>query len=383
MTLQTVHLGFLPLTDAAIPIIAHEMGFAAEQEIALQLTRETSWATLRDRLAIGHFEAAHLLAPLPVASALHLMPLSPQLMVPMALGLGGNAVTLAADLWKAMATHGANSLATPRETGNALRLILQARARASLPKPVFGIVHAFSSHYYDLCYWLAECGINPRRDVAFAVLPPPLMAEAMAAGQLDGYCVGEPWNSVAAVRGVGVIATTKSAIWKDSPEKVLGVLRRWADAQPDTLRALLRAFHRSAVWCADPQNARVLATILALPGYIAQPVGVILPAITGRMFIANAEVEVPGFLSFAPPKAIVARASHAAWFFSQMVRWGQVAWSPEGLSQAVSSFDAQLLSEADPQLPRQSQTVSGFFDGRIFDPRQVEAYLASLPFSEA
>lgn len=383
MTLKLIRLGFLPLTDAAIPIAAHEMGFAAEEGVTLELSRESSWANIRDRMAVGHFDAAHLLAPMPIAAALKLLPLSSSIIVPMALGLGGNAVTVSAALWADMKIYGATSFSTAREMGLALREVLQQRARAGLPKPVFGIVHAFSAHNYDLCYWLAECGINPMHDVSIAVVPPPLMPEAMQTGHLDGYCVGEPWNAAAAVRGTGVIVTSKIEIWRDSPEKVLGVRESWADSHRDELQALLRAFDRSARWCANPGNATALASLLSLPAYLAQPIEVILPALTGSMQIGGALRNVPGFLSFDAPHSTIPEPAHAAWFYAQMVRWRQAELSKQNLTRAMKCYRPEIYAETIGVQYRQRNEIGGFFDGQIFDPKQIESYLASLPFAAA
>ena len=381
MTRELIRFGFLPLTDAAIPIVAHEMGFAAEEGVALELSRETSWANVRDRMAVGHFEAAHLLAPMPIAAALQLLPLSSSIIVPMALGLGGNAVTVSSMLWTEMKAKGAISFSTAREVGVALRHVLQQRARAGLPKLVFGIVHAFSAHNYDLCYWLAECGIDPRSDVLIAVVPPPLMPEAMQAGHLDGYCVGEPWNTAAVARGTGVIVTSKIEIWKDSPEKVLGVRESWADAHRDELQALLRAFDRSARWCANPGNATALTSLLSLPAYLSQPVEVILPALTGSLQIGGAKRSVPSFLSFDAPRSTLPEPAHAAWFYSQMVRWGQAVFSKQDLERAMNCYRPEVYAETIGAQYRQRNEIDGFFDRRVFDPKQIESYLTSLPFA--
>ena len=383
MTREIIRLGFLPLTDAAIPVVAHEMGFAAEEGVALELSRETSWANIRDRMAVGHFDAAHLLAPVPIAAALQRLPLSSSIIVPMALGLGGNAVTVSAALWAEMKVHGATSLSSAREMGLALREVLQLRARAGLPKLMFGIVHAFSAHNYDLCYWLAECGINPMIDVSIAVVPPPLMPEAMQTGHLDGYCVGEPWNTAAVARGTGVIVTSKIEIWKDSPEKVLGVRESWADGHRDELQALLRAFDRSARWCAKPDNATALASLLSLPAYLSQPVEVILPALTGSMLIGGAQRNIPGFLSFDAPHSTMPEPAHAAWFYAQMVRWGQAGLSKQNIERAMKCYRPEIYAEAIGAQYRQRNEIGGFFDGRIFDPKQIESYLSSLPFAAA
>jgi two-component system, oxyanion-binding sensor len=383
MTREIIRFGFLPLTDAAIPIVAHEMGFAAEEGVALELSRETSWANIRDRMAVGHFDAAHLLAPMPIAAALQLLPLSSSIIVPMALGLGGNAVTVSSILWTEMKANGTTLLSTAREMGTALRQVLQQRARAGLPKLVFGIVHAFSAHNYDLCYWLAECGIDPRSDVSIAVVPPPLMPEAMQTGHLDGYCVGEPWNTAAVARGTGVIVTSKIELWKDSPEKVLGVRESWAGIHRDELQALLRALDRSARWCASPGNATALASLLSLPAYLSQAVEVILPALTGSLQIGGAKRSVPGFLSFDAPQSTLPEPAHAAWFYSQMVRWGQADLSKQNLERAMKCYRPEIYAKTIGVQYRQRSEIDGFFDGRIFDPKQIESYLASLPFAAA
>src|SRR5690606_6100868 len=137
----------------------------------------------------------------------------------------------------------------------------------------------FSGHNFELRYWLSGSGIDPEHDIEIVILPPPLMADALATGQIDGYCVGEPWNSVGVAKGAGRIITTKSSIWASSPEKVLAVREEWADRNTGALHALLRALYRSAEWCGNPSNHADLAATLSLPRYLAQPAEVILPAL--------------------------------------------------------------------------------------------------------
>ncbi|HOV04522.1 MAG TPA: CmpA/NrtA family ABC transporter substrate-binding protein, partial [Kaistiaceae bacterium] len=219
----TVRAGFIPLIDAALLIAAAEKGFAAREGLELVLQRETSWANIRDRVAIGHFDVAHMLAPLPVAASLGLVPLPVPMIAPYALGLGGNAVTVSRALWEALEAAGAPSTGDPAATGAALAAVVSARAAAGHAPLTLAVVNAFSGHNYELRHWLAASGIDPWRDVQFAVVPPPFMADALAAGRIDGYCVGEPWNTVAASSGAGRIVTTKAAIWPKSLEKVLGM----------------------------------------------------------------------------------------------------------------------------------------------------------------
>ncbi|MFC6656787.1 ABC transporter substrate-binding protein [Roseibium salinum] len=221
--LKPVIAGFIPLLDSAVLVAASELGFAEREGVALKLVRETSWANIRDRIAVGHFDIAHMLAPMPIAASLNLTSLSVPMLAPMLLGLGGNAITVAAGLWKEMAAAGADPGGDPASTGRALGEIITLHHGAGAPPLRFGVVHPFSGHAYELRYWLAATGIDPDKDVEITVLAPQLMADALAAGQLDGYCVGEPWNTAAVAAGTGRIATYKQAIWPDSPEKVLGV----------------------------------------------------------------------------------------------------------------------------------------------------------------
>src|SRR5690606_20546584 len=157
-------------------------------------------------------------------------------LAPMALGLGGNAVTVSATLWREMEHLGAYTDLNPARAGAALRDVI--RARKSKESLRLAVVHPHSGHNYELRYWLAACGIDPDRDVEIVIVSPPLMADALGSGRIDGYCVGEPWNTAGVLEAGGHIATVKAAIWKSSPEKVLGVAERWAEANPDALAAL-------------------------------------------------------------------------------------------------------------------------------------------------
>ena len=344
---EPMRIGYIPLLDSAILIAAARCGFAERHGIALELVRETSWANIRDRLAIGHFDAAHMLAPLPIAAALGRMPFDVPLVAPMALGTGGNAVTVGSALWAAMVQAHPGLVANdPFSTGEALRRVLAARREAGEKPPVLAVVHPFSAQHYELRYWLAATGSDPDGDVAIAILPPPFLADALAAGRIDGYCVGEPWNSLAAQAGSGRIVVTKSALWPASIDKVLALRADWADRHADRLQRLLPALIEASRWCADPANRDVLAAIMSAADVLAVPVDAIRPALSGRMRLGDEEREVPGMLEFAAGAALFPWRDQAAWFHRQMCRWGQAEASPGAEARARACFVPELLREA-------------------------------------
>jgi two-component system, oxyanion-binding sensor len=390
--------GFVPLLDSALLVVALEKGFAENEAIALRLVRERSWASIRDRLAVRHFDVAHILGPMPIACNLGLTAPATDMIVPMALGLGGNAVTVSAALWRAMAEQGATADLDALANGAALRTVIAG----SGGKPLrFGVVHPYSGHNYELRYWLAASGIDPERDIEIVVLPPPDMGDALAEGIIDGYCAGEPWNTFGVLRHGGHLATVKAAIWKSSPEKVLGVDARWAEAHPDALAALLTALHKSSLWCGRPENRQELARLLAQPAYVGRDAELLLPALAGRLPVGGGVVQTVA--DFFVPNAKAATfpwKSHALWFYSQMVRWGQVADTPDHRRIAAETYRPDIYRSALRTLgiamPSASSKVEGaltaatpvgstgaltlgpdgFFDGGLFDPDDLDSYIA-------
>ncbi|NKI62163.1 ABC transporter substrate-binding protein [Labrenzia sp. PO1] len=365
--LKPVIAGFIPLLDSAVVVAAAELGFAEQEGIALKLIRETSWANIRDRISVGHFDVAHMLAPMPIASSLNLTSLAVPMLAPMLLGLGGNAITVSNALWADMSAVGADPEGDPTSTGAALARVIANQQEADVPLLHFGVVHPFSGHAYELRYWLAAAGIDPDRDVEITVLAPQVMADALAAGQLDGYCVGEPWNTAAVDAGTGRIATYKQAIWPDSPEKVLGVTRKWAEANPETLAALMRAFSAAADWCADPKNNAELADMLARPDLLACPAEICLAALSGRIRLGPVSVKnVPDFLTFSGGLKAAPMPVHGKWFYEQMVRWGQVERSREAESEVEKVFSPTAYLEALELTGEATDMTIEMFDGARF-----------------
>jgi NitT/TauT family transport system ATP-binding protein len=393
--------GFMPLLDSAILVAAKEKGFAVEEGVDLRLVRETSWASIRDRMAVGHFQVAHQLAPMPIAANLGLTPLAAQTIAPLALGLGGNAITVSNALWAQMVDRGATANLDPAMAGRALQRTIAQRGKDWSGPLKFGVVHPFSGHNYELRYWLAASGIRLDREVEIVIVPPPLMADALATSTIHGYCVGEPWNTAATTEGIGHIATVKAAIWRSSPEKVLGVASSWAKNEPDALAALLRALCRAAQWCGLAQNHRELAEILSSPSYVGRPEEWVLHGLSGGLDVGGGEIHKTDdfFVPFAKA-ATFPWKSHALWFYSQMVRWGQVAHTADNAAIARETYRPDIYRSAlkplGVALPAANAKVEGallrptpvgsagasltlgpdgFFDGTLFDPDKLDAYI--------
>jgi two-component system, oxyanion-binding sensor len=226
------------------------------------------------------------------------------------------------------------------------------------------------------------------------------MADALGTGSIDGYCVGEPWNTAAVVTGNGHIATVKAAIWRSSPEKVLGVQAAWAQTHPEALAALLRALYAAAVWCADTGNRDELASMLSQPAYLARPREWMLPALSGRIATGGQQRPVADFFIPLAKAATFPWKSHALWFYSQMVRWRQVSHSSENAALARDTYRPDLyraaLKPLGVALPGANAKVEGaltaatpvgsagaslvlgpdgFFDGAIFDPDEIDRYI--------
>ena len=311
-----VILGFIPLLDCASLVVAAERGFAAEEDLELALVRETSWANIRDRVVIGHFDAAHMLGPMTVASTLGIGHVKVPVIAPFALGLGGNTITVSLRLWEQMTNEGASAGSDPRTHAAALKRVVANRDRSRQEPLTFAMVYPFSCHNYELRYWLAAGGIDPDRDVRLVVIPPPFLVDALRAGQIDGFCVGEPWNSVAVHAGVGAIVVPTTAIWPSSPEKVLGCRLEWAQRHPKQLASLQRALYRASLWCERPENHPELARLLAQPRYVGAPTELLRQALGGQLTLTanSAPVHLENFFTPARHNATFPWVSHALWF---------------------------------------------------------------------
>ncbi|TGD99088.1 CmpA/NrtA family ABC transporter substrate-binding protein [Methylobacterium nonmethylotrophicum] len=310
-----LQLGYVPLTDAAALIAAVERGFTAEEGIAVDLVAEPSWATLRDHLALGLLDGAHMLAPLALACHLGLSGPQARLIAPAALARNGNAVTLSLPLWRAL-DAASDALA---DVARALARIAETRAAAGAPLTL-ATVHPYSSHTYQWRRLLALGG--SRLDaVRLVVVPPPRTVEALERGLIDGFCVGAPWNTVAVEAGVGRIAALGAVIAPDCPEKVLALPAEMEDRAAPLLRALKRA----ARWCGEPGNHEELAALLGAPRHLGLDPALILRGLAGSLRLApgGSLVEAGEYLALGEAE-LTPDPSALGWLVEEMTAAGQI-----------------------------------------------------------
>lgn len=379
----TLRLGFLPLVDAAPLIVAEALGYAEEEGLALELIGAPSWSNLRDLLAVGQVDAAQMLAPVPVALALGLGGMA-RFEVLSVLNLNGNAVGVSTALAAQMAGHDF-ALTDARAAGQALITAAGAGLRIGVP-------FAFSMHNELVRYWLE--GLDQGLPVGLEVVtvPPPLMPDALAAGEVDAFCVGEPRGSVAVERGAGVLLLPTSAIWAAAPEKVLAVRAGWAEAKSDLAGRLIRAIWRAGQWLGQAKNLTVASEVLA--ARLGVSAELIERSLTGRLLIASdgAERVVPGFIRFDGGAAGFPWRSQAAWIGARLARrHGLNVIQAQTLAAGVFRSDLyrKHLGPAGAELPAASAKVEGFlteptpvassrgklilppdqfYDAQVFDP---------------
>ncbi len=297
---RPLRLGFLALTDAAPLAVAAHLGLFAKHGLRVDLRREIGWATIREKIIYGELDAAHAPAPMLWSTHLGLGCPATEVLSALVLNLHGNALTFSRALWDAGARDAASIRAIAKER----------RARQPL---TFGIVYHFSTHHLMLRDWLLAAGLNPESDVRIVVVPPAQMFRNLAAGTIDGYCAGEPWNTLAVRENIGWCPTWSAAHAPGQVEKVLLVTRRFAERSADQHAALVAALAEACAWCDEPQNREPLAQLLAGPAYLNVPARIISPALLGRFDCGHGRVEsIPDFHVFHRHDANVPTAAKAA-----------------------------------------------------------------------
>jgi NitT/TauT family transport system ATP-binding protein len=235
-----LRIGFIPLADAAPLLIAAAMGFAEREGLEIEAVREVSWSNVRDKLNIGLFDAAHMLTPMAIASALGIGHVRAPLVAPLVLALNGNAITVSPALHGALMAELDGGEAQPLATAQALARVVRHRRRKGLEPLTFGMTFPFSNHNYQLRFWMAAGGVDPDEDVRLVVLPPPYMAASLGEGQVDGFCAGAPWNSVA-VASASASSCISCARFSPAP---------WRSCSPCALAGPRRTRTCCCAWCA-------------------------------------------------------------------------------------------------------------------------------------
>lgn len=315
MSLRTLLAGYVPLTDCAPLVIAREMGFARDEGLDLDLRAAPSWSSLRDMLVFGQTDAAHMLSVLPVAGALGLGGLRTPLDVLSVLSANGTVIGVSRRV-----------AASLRECGHRFDFADAAaagRALIALGRPLrLGIPFPFSMHAELVYFWLGALGLATPQALDVRTVPPPLMAEAMGAAQIDAFCVGEPWGSEAVEAGTAELLLPGAAIWAFAPEKVLAVRGGWADAHPDTAGRLMRAVWRAGDWLSNPHNRITMTEILARSEYLDVAPEMLDRLPSGRLVIAPSGEQrgVAQGLVFGGGAANFPWRSQGAWIADRLAR---------------------------------------------------------------
>jgi ABC-type nitrate/sulfonate/bicarbonate transport system substrate-binding protein len=378
-----LRIGFIPLADATASIIAVDKGFTAAEGLDVELVREVSWSNVRDKLNIGLFDAAHLIAPVAIASSLGIGHVKVPIVAPFGLGVNGNAITVSPPLHAAMLAAAEGDIRDPMVSARALARVAAERKTKSLEPLTFGMTFPFSTHNYHLRFWMAAGGVDPDEDVHLVVLPPPYMVESLANRHVDGFCVGAPWNSVAVDLGIGYIVHFVSEILARAAEKVLGLRARWAEDNPEIVARLVRAHARAASFVEDTANRDEVAAILAAPNRIGVAPDVIKRTLDGRMKVAPDGTTRTDERYLLIGRAGAARPDpvQAAWLYAQMVRWGQAQLAPNLLAAAKAVFRPDLYDRAlgkdGIKSSDEPKDGIGAFAGPPFDPDDIAAHLAA------
>lgn len=385
-------IGYVPLLDAAPLIIAQEMGFAQEEGLDLILKAAPSWSSVRDMLSFGAVDAAHMLAPLPIASSLGLGAGTVPLCAVSVMSMNGSVIGVSNGLASKLRDGGHNfGFDNATQAGQALIAVTEAPLRIGVPFP-------FSMHAELLIYWLSALGLPAPQNVDIRTVPPSSMADALGAGEIDAFCVGEPWGSLVVEQNVGQLLLPCCAIWASFPEKVLAMRTGWADDTPILCGKLIRALVRAGKWLAQPTSPTLAADMLSRPDYLNLPWDLLERGLTGQLLISpkGETRSVPNFVAFHHGAATFPWRSQAEWIGLQLAR-------RTGLDRVHSMAAARHVFRPDiyraaldgsgMDVPGASSRVEGalfqptpvasafgritllpdqFFDRRVFDPSQPE-----------
>lgn len=371
--------GIIALTDNSPLVIAAEKGFFKKYGVDVTIAKGANWAAIRDALSTGDNQLTHMLLGMPIASTMGLLgsPKKP-MVIPWILNRNGQAITLKAE-WKGKVG------ADPK----AIKPYVEKAKKLGEPL-AFAMTFPPGTHAMWMRYYLAAGGINPDKDVALITIPPPQMVANMKVGKMDGYCVGEPWNARAIADKIGFTSVTTQEIWKDHPEKVCAFTAEFAEKNPKTVKAVLKALHESSVWLDDMKNRPEQCEIVSRPTYINCDKEIILGRLLGKLDYGDGRPPVTDdfYMHFSKRNCNYPQPAYAKWWLTQFRRWGMVTGAPDyaGVAKQVMRGDIyeEALKEIGVTDRKQDDTGWAMFDGVKFDPKgDLEAYAKGFPVSNA
>src|ERR1043165_6411685 len=367
-----MRFGMIALTDCSPIVMAHELGFFKKFGINSVVSKEASWAVIRDKLSLGENQATHMLIGMPFASTMGLLgsPVKP-MVIPWMLNRNGQAITLNNKLLQAGV-----------KTAKDLKPIAD-KAKASGNPLTFAMTFPPGTHAMWTRYWLAAGGINPDKDVALIVVPPAQMVANMKVGKMDGFCVGEPWNARTIADGIGYTATNTQDIWKDHPEKVCAFLTEFADKNPRTVKAVLKALHEASVWLDDMKNRPEQAEIVSRPTYINCPKELILGRMQGHYdFGDGRKKEDANYMIFNKRNCNFPQPKYLVWWLTQFRRWGMLPAAPDYKGVAKQFMRGDIYEAAMKEIGAKHGGAENkpetLFDGVTFNPAKPEEYAQSF-----
>jgi nitrate/nitrite transport system substrate-binding protein len=363
-----MRFGIIALTDNSPIVIAHEKGFFKKYGINATIVKGASWAAIRDSLSNGDIQATHMLIGMPLASTMGLLgaPKKPMI-IPWMLNRNGQAITLKAALKGKVSTD-------PK----LLKPMVDA-AKAKNTPMTFAMTFPPGTHAMWMRFYLGAGGVNPDKDVALITIPPPQMVANMKVDKMDGFCVGEPWNARSIADGIGFTAITTQEMWKDHPEKVCAFTAEFAEKNPKTVKAVLKALHEASVWLDDMKNRPEQAEIVSRPTYINCPPEIILGRLKGEYDYGDGRKKQDEFyMMFSNRNCNYPQPKYATWWLSQFRRWGMVEGTPdyEGVAKQVMRGDIyeEAMKELGVTDRARDDSPFSLFDGVEFNPKDPEAY---------
>ena len=367
---KEVKIGFIPLTDCASVVMASVLGFDKKYGVTIVPSKEASWAGVRDKLVNGELDMSHVLYGLIYGVHVGVGGPKKDMAVLMGLNRNGQAITLS----KALADKGAVD-------GPSLAKLMAKEKR----EYTFAGTFPTSTHTMWLNYWMAASGIDPVKDAKVIVVPPPQMVANMRVGNMDGFCVGEPWNQRAIIDKIGVTAITTQDIWKDHPEKVLGTRAEFVKANPNTCRAVMMAVLEAGKWIdAGLANKNKMADTVAEKSYINTSADAINQRILGRYENGMGKTwDDPNFMKFYDDGQVnFPYLSDGMWFLTQHKRWGLIKEHPDYLAIAKQINQIDLYKEAASamkvSIPKDAIRTSKLLDGVVWDGKDPKKYADSF-----